>query len=443
MPRNALALRPCFCYRTQLHPERHSTPSSARRTLDVLTTVRPLGMFWTAHIPRLASVALFLAAAVFPVAAQQDPYYAQHSPARTVVRPIRHSSSKSAVHPASSSAYKDGYRHGFVAGRIAERAAERGSGNRQTAARLCPAAPEPPAADLHAVPSHAGSAPSAPVANTSAILAAASQNLTTNANSLRGSYQSLARQNARLELEGLERIEDTRDLDARIAHGLLVPLPGSAWLVVNPDLPRDRRYCRPWTADFLTDLAHAHQAVFHSPLQVNSAVRTVSYQKQLARENGNAAPADGDVVSPHLSGAAVDLGKHNMSQQELAWMRRALASLQKAGKIDVEEEFQQACFHITVYREYAANRTPDLMPHPRRQARPTATAKTAARVRQPRRHSTARARPADSTNTATTASSNPQMARQAPAASPRHAPPAPLAKPAISKQPVQVVVDGE
>ncbi len=34
-------------------------------------------------------------------------------------------------------------------------------------------------------------------------------------------------------------------------------------------------------------------------------------------------------------------------------MRRRLAGLQAAGKIDVEEEFQQACFHITVYKSYA------------------------------------------------------------------------------------------
>jgi hypothetical protein len=27
--------------------------------------------------------------------------------------------------------------------------------------------------------------------------------------------------------------------------------------------------------------------------------------------------------------------------------------LQLAGKIDVEEEFQQACFHISVYKSYA------------------------------------------------------------------------------------------
>jgi hypothetical protein len=33
-------------------------------------------------------------------------------------------------------------------------------------------------------------------------------------------------------------------------------------------------------------------------------------------------------------------------------MRSRLLPLEEAGKIDVEEEFQQACFHITVYKSY-------------------------------------------------------------------------------------------
>jgi len=33
-------------------------------------------------------------------------------------------------------------------------------------------------------------------------------------------------------------------------------------------------------------------------------------------------------------------------------MRSWLLPLQSAGKIDVEEEFQQSCFHITVYKSY-------------------------------------------------------------------------------------------
>ena len=68
--------------------------------------------------------------------------------------------------------------------------------------------------------------------------------------------------------------------------------------------------------------------------------------------NGNAAPAEGDIVSPHLTGATIDIAKDGLSRAEIAWMRRRLLALEAAGKIDVEEEFQQACFHITVYKSY-------------------------------------------------------------------------------------------
>ncbi len=174
--------------------------------------------------------------------------------------------------------------------------------------------------------------------------------------SLRGTLESLERQNTRLDAEGLERIENEADLAERIAHKLLVPVPVSDALSVNADLPENHRYCRPWTARFLSDLANAHQAAFHKPLEVSSAVRTVEYQQRLMRSNGNAAPAEGDIVSPHMTGAAVDIAKKGLTRSELLWMRQRLAALESAGKIDVEEEFRQACFHITVYKEYAPSK---------------------------------------------------------------------------------------
>jgi hypothetical protein len=173
---------------------------------------------------------------------------------------------------------------------------------------------------------------------------------------LRGSYDSLVRQNDKTEADSLERIEDDDDLNDRIARGMLAPLPVSAALTVNGNLPRNRRYCRPWTASFLTDLGRAHAAAFHHPLEVSSAVRTVAYQKHLMKINGNATAAEGEIASPHLTGAAIDIAKQGLTRQEIGWMRAWLLPLQEAGKIDVEEEFQQSCFHITVYKSYAAPR---------------------------------------------------------------------------------------
>jgi hypothetical protein len=162
----------------------------------------------------------------------------------------------------------------------------------------------------------------------------------------------------------LERIEDESDLVDRIARKLLVPIPASSALTVNSELAATHRYCRPWTALFLTDLSRAHDAAFHRPLEVSSAVRTMEYQKRLMEINGNAAPAEGDIVSPHLTGATIDIVKDGLSRGEIAWMRRRLLTLETAGKIDVEEEFRQSCFHITVYKSYTPQRTP----HPVTQA---------------------------------------------------------------------------
>ncbi|MGB8260193.1 MAG: DUF5715 family protein, partial [Terracidiphilus sp.] len=185
---------------------------------------------------------------------------------------------------------------------------------------------------------------------------------------LRGSYNSLVRQNERTEDDGLERIENEDDLADRVDRRQLVAIPVSASLVVSGKLPEEHRYCRPWTARFLADLARAHEVRFHRPVEVSSAVRTVEYQKELIRTNGNAAAAEGEIVSPHLTGATVDLAKQGLTRQELGWMRAWLLPLQKAGKIDVEEEFHQACFHITVYRSYVPPR-PARKPAPPRDAR--------------------------------------------------------------------------
>ncbi len=169
---------------------------------------------------------------------------------------------------------------------------------------------------------------------------------------LKGSHESLVRQNVRSDEEGLTRIQDDAELLTMRREGELVGLPTSSALVVDERLPANRRYCRSWTAQFISDLSRVHYGRFHRPLQVNSAVRTVEYQRHLELVNGNAAPAEGEDASPHLTGATIDIAKKGLSMEEVGWMRAYLQPLQAAGKIDVEEEFYQACFHITVYRSY-------------------------------------------------------------------------------------------
>ncbi len=169
---------------------------------------------------------------------------------------------------------------------------------------------------------------------------------------LKGSREILLHQNEMADRDGLMRIQDDEELERMRGSRMLVAIPSIAGIQTDGRLPANRRYCRPWTAQFLTTLARAHYARFHRVLQVNSAVRTVEFQQQLLRRNGNAAPAEGDTASPHLTGQAVDLAKHGLSLTEIAWLRGYLLPLVQEGKIDVEEEFQQACFHISVYKKY-------------------------------------------------------------------------------------------
>ena len=194
---------------------------------------------------------------------------------------------------------------------------------------------------------------------------------------LKGSHEILLHQNEVADREGLERIQNDADLLDMRSKRMLVPLPTSYALQVDERLPVNRRYTRPWTAVFLSSMARAHYAHFHTPLQINSAVRTVEFQQHLIRINGNAAPAEGDTASPHLTGQAVDIAKHGLSRTEIAWMRGYLLPLIQEGKIDVEEEFQQSCFHISVYKRYlppADAPTRDLASHRSSEASALATA---------------------------------------------------------------------
>jgi hypothetical protein len=175
---------------------------------------------------------------------------------------------------------------------------------------------------------------------------------------LKGSREILVRQNQVADRDGLDRIKDDGDLLDMRSDRLLVALPASNALQIDERLPANRRYCRPWVAQFLATLARAHYAQFHSSLQVNSAVRTVEFQQHLVHINGNAAPAEGDTASPHLTGQAIDIAKHGLSLTEIAWLRGYLLPLVQEGKVDVEEEFQQSCFHISVYRKYLPSATP-------------------------------------------------------------------------------------
>ena len=169
---------------------------------------------------------------------------------------------------------------------------------------------------------------------------------------LYGTHEILLHQNQMADYDGLDRVRDDAGLLDLRRENKLVPLPESDALRVDYRLPENRRFSRPWTAAFLNVLSRDYYVAFHTPLQVDSAVRTVTFQQRLIHSNGNAAPAAGDTASPHLTGQAVDIAKGGLTRLEIAWMRTYLQPFIALGKIDVEEEFQQSCFHISVYRNF-------------------------------------------------------------------------------------------
>jgi hypothetical protein len=169
---------------------------------------------------------------------------------------------------------------------------------------------------------------------------------------LRGSRDSLLKQNDEINRAGLPRIQDDEQLEQLKAVGYLVPIKESRSLRIA--LPEERRYCRPWTMAFLEDLSRDYYKQFRIPIQVNSAVRTVEQQRKLRRHNGNAAPETGETASSHLAGVTVDIGKRGMTRKQHKWVADYLAKLKAEGVIEPEEERRQPVFHVMVIDRYLA-----------------------------------------------------------------------------------------
>jgi Family of unknown function (DUF5715) len=168
----------------------------------------------------------------------------------------------------------------------------------------------------------------------------------------RPSHESLLLQNAEVDRMNLPRIQDDTELEALKADGLLVAIIPSESLRIEPSLDPSRRYCRPWTLDFVNDLSQAYYNRFHAQIQVNSAVRTVKVQKKLRRHNRNAAPYEGETASSHLAGLTVDLQRRGMSKEQIRWMEHYLFYMKSVGLVEPEEERRHWCFHIMVSGRY-------------------------------------------------------------------------------------------
>jgi hypothetical protein len=89
----------------------------------------------------------------------------------------------------------------------------------------------------------------------------------------RPSRESLLLQNHEIDRMDLPRIQDDAELEQLKASEDLVPIVAGPTLRFDPRLDPDRRYCRPWTREFLDDMSAAYYKRFQTSIQVNSAVR--------------------------------------------------------------------------------------------------------------------------------------------------------------------------
>ena len=168
----------------------------------------------------------------------------------------------------------------------------------------------------------------------------------------RPSRESLLIQNQEIDRMDLPRIQDDAELEQLKASADLVPIVAGPALRFDPRLDPDRRYCRPWTREFLDDLSASYYERFHAQIQVNSAVRTVKIQKKLRRHNRNAAPAEGEIASSHLAGITVDIQRRGLTREQIKWVQDYMLPLKEQGLIEPEEERHQWVFHVMVSDRY-------------------------------------------------------------------------------------------
>lgn len=158
-------------------------------------------------------------------------------------------------------------------------------------------------------------------------------------------------ENSYAEKAGIPRLTTRRQIEAGLITGYLVPIP----IAVCPRLPEFRRAIRPAAAAFMLELDTRFYLVTGRFLVVDSAVRSADIQRQVARHNRSAAPANGDRASSHERGTTFDLAKRDFSPSgrydrltrgQYRWLLIQLAYYQGIGRIHVIEE--RACLHIMV-----------------------------------------------------------------------------------------------
>ena len=154
--------------------------------------------------------------------------------------------------------------------------------------------------------------------------------------SLRGSRDSLYRQNVEARRHGYAFLRTRGDVDQFVAEGRLVEVPGNRdYLLKEVSFP----YARPQVKLFIERLAARYHRVCGEPLVVTSLTRPRHHQPR------NASPR-----SVHPTGMALDL-RRSWSRRCRGWLEGVLLTLEEQRVIEASYERNPPHYHLAVFPE--------------------------------------------------------------------------------------------
>ncbi|MEY4642417.1 MAG: hypothetical protein RLZZ227_2411 [Pseudomonadota bacterium] len=178
---------------------------------------------------------------------------------------------------------------------------------------------------------------------TAAVITAVTTATPVQAQTLKGSSQSMTRQNQEAVRYGYSFLENGQAVTQFVDRGHLVKVSANRYMELS-DVSYP--YARPGVKMFLDRLASQYQTACNDKMVVTSLTRPLNRQ-----------PANASSASVHPTGMAADL-RIPQSSGCRSWLEKTLLSLEGSGVIDVTRERNPPHYHVAVftqtYEQYVA-----------------------------------------------------------------------------------------
>lgn len=155
--------------------------------------------------------------------------------------------------------------------------------------------------------------------------------------SLRGSPNSMVRQNEVAHELGYVFVRSSAEIDALVEEGLLVPVEGNEDYVVNGGV--SYAYARPEVRLFIERLAAQYHEGTGERLVVTSLTRPLTEQPDNAHD-----------LSVHPAGIAMDL-RISSRRASRAWLESVLLKLERGRLLDITRERWPPHYHVALFPE--------------------------------------------------------------------------------------------